>query len=171
MLWYELTASRVLYKSAAINQIRQEMEHVIEISLSDAPFLVGVKGRNIALIRKWSGMHISISGTSVVLTRQKPTSKPDLAVRMILSACNGGILRWFVTAAATHAGYPFDRVHELQLLAQSHQCSLKLLRARCGHMCLMLIPDETLCSPEKLAAARVALLDALAPTVVSAILS
>jgi hypothetical protein len=38
-------------------------------------------------------------------------------------------------------------------------------------MCLMLIPDEVLCSPEKLAAARVALLDALAPTVVSAILS
>jgi hypothetical protein len=147
------------------------MEHVIEIALSDAPFLVGVKGRNIALIRKWSGMHISINGTNVVLTRQKPTSNPDLATRMILSACNGGILRWFVTATATHEGYPFDRVHELQLLAQTHQCALKLLRARCGHMCLMLVPDDALMAPVQMAAARSELLAALAPTVVAAILS
>ena len=147
------------------------MEQVIEIELSEAPFLVGVKGRNIALIRKCSGMLISISGTSVVLKRQRPSSKPDLAVRMILSACHGGILRWFVTAAATHEGYPFDRIHELELLAQSYGCSLRLLRARCGHMCLMLVPLDALLPRENLVAGRLALLAALAPTVVTAILS
>ncbi len=105
------------------------MEQVIEIELSEAPFLVGVKGRNIALIRKCSGMLISISGTSVVLKRQRPSSKPDLAVRMILSACHGGILRWFVTAAATHEGHPFDRIHELELLAQSSEASESAMRA------------------------------------------
>ena len=143
------------------------------VTPKEAPFLVGMKGRNISLIRKCSGMILSIKGDTVSMTKQRPSSKPALAVRMVLSACCGGILRWFVTQAATQEGYPFDKIHSFEELAQSHKCTLRLLRARSGHMCLMLIPDmpaEPLATDadqaifrEHLAAARVALLEALAP--------
>ena len=111
------------------------------ISAKEGPFLVGMKGRNISLIRKCSGMILSIKGDTVSMSRQRPSSRPEMAARMVLSACCGGILRWFVTQAATTTGYPFDKIYTFEMLAQKHNCTLKLLRARCGHMCLMLIPE------------------------------
>jgi hypothetical protein len=130
-----------------------------DITPTEAPFLVGMKGRNISLIRKCSGMLITIRDNVVYMKPQRPTAKPELAQRMVASACSGGILRWFVTQTATQSGYPLEKVDGLETLAQSYQCTLKLLRARCGHMCLMLIPDTV--AEHRLAEARVALLAAL----------
>lgn len=135
----------------------------MDISPKEAPFLVGMKGRNISLIRKCSGMIIHIRGPTVFMSKQRPSAKPDLAARMVFSACNGGILRWFVTQAATNTGYPLEKIHIYEAIAHDHACTLKLLRARCGHMCLMLIPDTvpSSSSRENLAEARKLLLDAL----------
>jgi hypothetical protein len=133
--------------------------HLMDITATEAPFLVGLKGRNISLIRKASGMLIHIRDNAVYTTKLRPASKPDLASRMVLSACCGGILRWFVTQAATQNGYPIDQVAALEAIAQTHHCELKLLRARCGHMCLMLIPTGD--SREHIAEARKALLEVL----------
>ena len=149
----------------------------MKITPLEAPFVVGIKGRNISLIRKCSGMILSIKGDTISMTKQRPSSKPSLAVRMVLSACCGGILKWFVTQAATQDGYPPDKSKAYEALARSHRCTLRLLRARCGHMCLMLVPDMPatpllLLDAEQLAlsrahitAARVALLEALPPGV------
>ena len=138
-----------------------------------APFLVGMKGRNISLIRKCSGMIITIKGDTVFMAKQRSSGyKPDLAVKMVLSACTGGILRWFVTQKATTDGYPFDKIYAFELLAQSQKCTLKLLRARSGHMCLMLIPElpehptaeDYVAFKEHIGKARVLLMEALAPS-------
>jgi len=143
---------------------------IMDITPKEAPFLVGMKGRNISLIRKCSGMVLHIRGNTVFMSKQRASSKPDLAVRMVLSACCGGILRWFVTQAATNTGYPLEKIHSYELLAQAQCCTLKLLRARSGHMCLMLIPDLPDAATvddmngfrERLAEARKQLLEAFA---------
>ena len=148
---------------------------IMSITPTEAPFLVGMKGRNISLIRKCSGMVITIKNEMVFMTKQRSSGyKPDLAVCMVLSACSGGILRWFVTQKATNTGYPFEKIYTFEMIAQAHSCTLKLLRARCGHMCLMLIPDmpidNLLPTPhnltmfrDHLTAARNELLEALVP--------
>ena len=136
--------------------------HLMDITATEAPFLVGLKGRNISLIRKCSGMLIHIRENAVYTTKLRSSSNPGLASRMVLSACCGGILRWFVTQAATQNGYPPDQAATLEGLAQTHHCDIKLLRARCGHMCLMLIPTaDDPGNREYLASARKALLEVL----------
>ena len=108
---------------------------------NEAPFLVGVKGRNISLIRKYSGMGIYIKSDMVTMTCQRSRASPELAWRMVLSACYGGILRWFETPNATKKGYPEEKKADLESLAMKYGCSLDLLRSKRGHMCLMLIPQ------------------------------
>jgi len=108
---------------------------------NEAPFLVGVKGRNISLIRKYSGMGIYIKSDMVSMTYQRGRATPELAWRMVLSACYGGILRWFETPIATKKGYPEEKKADLEALAMKYSCSLDLLRSKRGHMCLMLIPQ------------------------------
>ena len=139
----------------------------------EAPFLVGVKGRNISLIRKFSGMAIYIRDDQVSMVPQRFNANADLAQRMVLSACYGGILRWFDTPAATKRGYPDDRVPALEELAGSFDMSIDLLRSKRGHMCLMLIPqpteniflmDHLEIVKAKISEARVALLEALSPS-------
>ena len=139
----------------------------------EAPFLVGVKGRNISLIRKFSGMAIYIRDDQVSMVPQRFNANADLAQRMVLSACYGGILRWFDTPAATKRGYPDDRVPALEELAGSFDMSIDLLRSKRGHMCLMLIPQPTENNylmdhleivKAKISEARVALLEALSPS-------
>ena len=133
---------------------------LVHITSAEAPFLVGMKGRNVSLIRKCTGVLITIQENAVYVTNQRASSNPDLAARMVMSACCGGILRWFVTQSATASGYPAERAKEMEALALEHHCAIKLLRARSGHMCLMLIPDDPL-ARDSVAQARVALLDAL----------
>ena len=69
-------------------------------SAAEAPFLVGTKGRNMSLIRHHTGYAIFIEGAAVTMAPQR--AKPDaaLARRMALSACSGGILRWFICPQA-----------------------------------------------------------------------
>jgi hypothetical protein len=114
---------------------------MFSISSTEAPFLVGVKGRNISLIRKYSGMLITINNGVVYMSPSRKTYDIELAWKLVLSACYGGILRWFENPYATKKGYPPDRYEELNNLAASHQFDLMLLRSRKGHMCLVLIPQ------------------------------
>lgn len=152
---------------------RDEAEEVNMFSLQngEAPFLVGVKGRNISLIRKFSGMAIYIKNNTVSMIPQRPNASVEMAWRMVLSACFGGILRWFDTPNATKKGYPDDRIDEFEALASNHDASIDLLRSKRGHMCLMLIPQlsvkdrptdaEIDAVKIKIATARSCLLDAL----------
>jgi hypothetical protein len=140
----------------------------------EAPFLVGVKGRNISLIRKFSGMAIYIKGEQVSMVRQRPNASHEMAWRMVLSACYGGILRWFDNPNATKRGYPDESVEYLESIAAKYSLSIDLLRSKRGHMCLMLIPQLSVKSVNdrptddqiqefkiKLQEARVLLLEAL----------
>ena len=63
---------------------------------------------------------------------------------MVLSACCGGILRWFATPAATDKWNAQHSAAAQAAVAARHGCSLELLRSRIGHMCLMLVPHSTL---------------------------
>jgi len=118
-------------------------QRCFELGNNEAPFLVGVKGRNISIIRKYTGVSINIRDNVVYVTPQRQRSDVELARRMSISACCGGVLRWFVTPAATKKGFPEHCEAELRALAYKHQCALELLRSRRGHMCLMLIPDPS----------------------------
>lgn len=115
--------------------------HLFTLINGQAPFLVGVKGRNISLIRKFSGMAIYIKNDVVSMIPQRSNANPGLAWRMVLSACYGGILRWFDTPNATKKGYPADKVDYCEKLAAAREMTIDLLRSKRGHMCLMLVPQ------------------------------
>lgn len=119
----------------------QEPVPMFEIANSEISYLIGVKGRNISLIRKYTEMLITIQNNVVHYVPMRKNTDYLLAWKMVLSACYGGILRWFETPYATKKGYPAERVTELQNLANSMNFSLDLLRSRKGHMCLMLVPN------------------------------
>jgi hypothetical protein len=119
----------------------QEPVPMFEIANSEISYLIGVKGRNISLIRKYTEMLITIQNNIVHYVPMRKNTDVLLAWKMVLSACYGGILRWFETPYATKKGYPAERVTELQNLANSMNFSLDLLRSRKGHMCLMLVPN------------------------------
>jgi len=114
---------------------------MFDIENSEISYLIGVKGRNISLIRKYTDMLITVQNNTVHYVPMKKNPDVLLAWKMVLSACHGGILRWFETPYATKKGYPSERVTELQNLANSMNFSLDLLRSRKGHMCLMLLPN------------------------------
>jgi hypothetical protein len=115
--------------------------------MCDAPFLVGAKGRNIALVRKFAGMELVIRGLEVWATPFCAKADPLLARQMALSACTGGVLRWFVTPRATEAGYPNHVQSALKALANDYHCDLQALRSRRGHVCLMLVPRLSYAPP------------------------
>jgi hypothetical protein len=152
----------------------KEEHSLFPLLQGEAPFLVGVKGRNISLIRKFSGMAIYIKGEQVSMVRQRPNANPEMAWRMVLSACYGGILRWFDNPNATKRGYPDENVEYLESIAAKYNLTIDLLRSKRGHMCLMLIPQFSVKSIKdrptddqiqefkiKLQEARVLLLEAL----------
>lgn len=136
----------MLQQTSDNNECKTENPNALEtvtmfsLTRGEAPFLIGSKGRNISLIRKFSGMIISIRDQDVVMCKSKATSDVITAWRMVVSACYGGILRWFETPYATMKGYPENRVPEFEKIAKNYDCELQLLRSRRGHMCLMLIP-------------------------------
>ena len=165
-------------KKKAVTAVAEEIP-IFTLMNGEAPFLVGVKGRNISLIRKFSGMAIYIRDDQVSMVPQRFNANADLAQRMVLSACYGGILRWFDTPAATKRGYPDDRVPALEELAGSFDMSIDLLRSKRGHMCLMLSPqpteniflmDHLEIVKAKISEARVALLEALSPSTTTTII-
>ncbi len=114
-------------------------------SKSEALFLMGIGGRNVSLIRKHTNVAIYIrDGSTVSMHAKWPNSDPQRAWCMVLSACCGGILRWFTTPAATDKWYSQRSATEQAGIAASHGCTLELLRSRIGHMCLMLVPHSAL---------------------------
>jgi len=123
------------------SKVAQEPLPMFDIDNSEISYLIGVKGRNISLIRKYTDMLITVQNNTVHYVPMKKNPDVLLAWKMVLSACHGGILRWFETPYATKKGYPSERVTELQNLANSMNFSLDLLRSRKGHMCLMLLPN------------------------------
>ena len=119
-------------------------------------------------------MAIYIKGEQVSMVRQRPNASHEMAWRMVLSACYGGILRWFDNPNATKRGYPDESVEYLESIAAKYSLSIDLLRSKRGHMCLMLIPQLSVKSVNdrptddqiqefkiKLQEARVLLLEAL----------
>jgi hypothetical protein len=75
-------------------------------SPSEAPFLVGAKGRNILLVRSHSGANLTVRGLEVFATPllgRRNGKPPDLrlARRMGVATCAGGVLRWFMTSRST----------------------------------------------------------------------
>jgi hypothetical protein len=75
-------------------------------SPSEAPFLVGAKGRNILLVRNHSGANLTVRGLEVFaapLLGRRNGKPPDLrlARRMGVATCAGGVLRWFMTSRST----------------------------------------------------------------------
>jgi hypothetical protein len=114
----------------------------------EALFLMGIGGRNVSLIRKHTGIAIYIrDGGGVWMmdrNRWPANAKPQKAWGMVLSACCGGILRWFATPAATQKWYSHLSAPVLKAAAERSGCALELLRSRTGHMCLILVPHSAL---------------------------
>ena len=115
---------------------------------SEGAFVVGAGGRNTALVRHLTGTTLLVLGDHVYgaspakAPAKAPTKAPPKAVgakTMALSMAAGGVLRWFVTPQATAHGFPPERQEALRALAATHGCALELLRARRGHMCLLLL--------------------------------
>ena len=111
-------------------------------SPTEAAFLIGTKGRNVALIRKHSSLTVRIEGMDVwAVGTPQQQQHVLLACRMALSACVGGVLRWFVTPQATRAGYPETMVPLFQRTAAAYRCDVAALRSHKGHMCVLLLPQ------------------------------
>ncbi len=126
---------------------KQQLHLLTMQSASEAPFLVGAKGRNISLVRKFAGMDLEIRGLDVFATPFCSKADPLLGRQLALSACTGGVLRWFVTPRATEEGYPDHLQAGLKALADTFHCDLEPLRSRRGHVCLMLVPRLSLLLP------------------------
>ena len=111
-------------------------------SKTEALFLMGIGGRNVSLIRKHTKVAIYIrDGGAVWMQAKWPNSDTRRAWRMVLSACCGGILRWFATPAATQK-WCTEQHAAGEVIAERYGCTLELLRSRVGHMCLMLVPSD-----------------------------
>jgi hypothetical protein len=106
---------------------------------AETGFLIGTRGRNLALIA-----HRSRAVLWVVKQKQEvhlllPTTTPNLllAWRMMIAFLTGGALRWCVTPAQSKRCEP---TAELKALAATVDCDLELLPSRRGHTCLLLLP-------------------------------
>ena len=63
-------------------------ELVVPIAPERVPFLIGIKGRNVALIGKHTGAFLKIGETSVqIVPRKSGTFNGDLAHRLVLAVC------------------------------------------------------------------------------------
>ena len=114
---------------------------------TEAAFLIGAKGRNVALIRKHTGFSVRIQGMDVWLTTTTAGDAADrderrlLACRMALSACTGGVLRWFVTPQSTRDGFSDAARPLLERTAAAYRCDVRALRSHKGHVCVLLLPQ------------------------------
>ena len=151
--WADIVENKPTYEDNVIVDISQHNDQekppatpLFALTNNESPFLIGVRGRNISLIRKYTHMLITIDNYVVHMQPIRPNHDFELAWRMVFSASYGGILRWFETPQATKRGYPKERSEELEALAAGLDFSLDLLRSRRGHMCLMLIPQFKIAS-------------------------
>ena len=134
-----------------------------QIPKETVPILIGTGGRNICLVGKCSQTFIQCNSEGEVqVFARHPNSNLPRAHRMIRSIIAGGVLRWFTHPSSTHKIYPVPTRPQMQELAAAlthHTCSLQLLRAHSGHLCLFLMPsDDVEGLEEEIGAARPALL-------------
>lgn len=142
----------------------KEILTTLKIAADRVPFLIGIKGRNVSLIGKHTGTFIKISGERVDIVKRENAQRydPGLAERLVLGICEGGILKWFSNPHATATQYPENiRTVFDDFALKTFDCRLHLLRARTGHMALVLVP-ATPASAGNVAVGRVALLQRLA---------
>jgi hypothetical protein len=116
----------------------------IEIDPALISIVIGTRGRNISLIGKTTSVFLRIvSNTQVVLVTKNSKSDVDLAHRMMISMMSGGVIRWFSHPDATNKFYhPSVRGDLENLVSATSDCTLELLRAHNGHLCLLLIPTK-----------------------------
>lgn len=63
-------------------------EIVVPITPDRVPFLIGIKGRNVALIGKHTGAFLKVGDTSVqIVPRKSGAFNGDLAQRLVLGVC------------------------------------------------------------------------------------
>lgn len=114
----------------------------IDIDPSLISILIGTKGRNISLLCKNACVASSIEGNSkVVFSTKSAKSDLELAHNMMISMVSGGVVRWFGHPDATNKYYHHSVRDELEnLVSATSECTLELLRAHNGHLCLMMVP-------------------------------
>lgn len=135
----------VVEKKGGIQILKREDSQIKEKRVPIDPkmisVLIGAKGRNISLICRHSHLYSSIEDNStVVFSRRTDTSDLDKAHRMMVSMISGGVLRWFNHPNATDKYYHVSVRPELEnMVSATSECTLELLRARNGHLCLLIL--------------------------------
>ncbi len=116
----------------------------IEIDPALISILIGTRGRNISLIGKTTSVFLRIeANTKVVLVTKNAKSDIDLAHRMMIAMISGGVIRWFSHPDATNKYYhPSVRSDLEKLVSATSECTLELLRAHNGHLCLLVVPTK-----------------------------
>ena len=123
----------------------QRAEKRVPIDPQSISILIGARGRNISLICKFARVFMSIEDNhTVTFTPRKNAleNSLELAHRMMISMISGGVLRWFNHPAATNKYFhPSVRDELEKMVTATSECSLDLLRARNGHLCLLVLPN------------------------------
>lgn len=116
----------------------------LDIDPSLISILIGTKGRNISLLCKNACVASSIEGNSkVVFSTKSVKSDLDLAHCMMISMVSGGVIRWFGHPDATQKYYhPSVRTELENMVSATSECTLELLRAHNGHLCLLMVPTR-----------------------------
>ena len=127
--------------------------------------LIGTGGRNVCLVVKHSRVFIKSNEEGFVQLYPRHGGNNEsnllLAQRMIKSIVAGGVIRWFTHPSSTNKYYHVSFRSELQDLVASmtkNACSLQLLRAFSGHLCLFVIPENDEFDEKDIAELRPALL-------------
>lgn len=123
--------------------------HMLKIQDFQKKLLIGVKGRNIALVRKHSDMGIFFNEITnevymtVNLHNMQNHSKAKNAWQFTLSVCFGGIIKWFENINSVTQKYPISKKETCIQVALKHQCSLDLIKSskNKNHFCLILLPQ------------------------------
>ena len=148
---FEYPKSSMAYK----NQKRMERElkrvdnsdissNTVLVQPENIAVLIGVKGRNISLISRHAYVLIAVENNSQVnFVSKSQKSDLDLAHRMMISMISGGVLRWFNHPSATNKYYHHNSRVELEkFITENSDCTLELLRAYNGHLCLLIVPKK-----------------------------
>lgn len=129
------------FNNKSINTVEEAVHPIDTASIS---VLIGSKGRNISIICRTAYVLATINKNAEVhFVSKSDQSDLDLAHRMMISMTSGGVLRWFNHPAATNKYYhPSVRKELEDLVEATSECTLDILRAFNGHLCLMLIPAK-----------------------------
>jgi len=128
---------------SSTSMIEEPPSITVPIPKDSLSILIGTGGRNICLVVKFSNVFIQTNnheGTVQIYARNAD-SDMLLARRMITSIVAGGVLRWFNHPSSTQKYFHVSVRAQLKDLVSSmteDKCSLQLLRARNGHLCLFI---------------------------------